>query len=525
MEGGCVEFCAHSPHDAPVFDQDGNVVGTDPIFPVSRPPPQHPPLLFESAFWPQRGQWVSVDHASVAQPSADCVDQRVVHTFFSASSSKGGWKVSIASAFQPTAGVSSLRHTELLTASGKISGTQGRSIADLDVTVGISERMPESSWDVYDGGVGDGELPSTSNVDWEFEGEIDAGDIGDTMNEDFGVVGRDLQLPVFRSDPVLVKGGLGAIDSVSMLQESRADDARSRAQRRGSQRDDPQEFQKHVAQVTAGKPHWWAAWSRTMVGKHTTCSIGVGDSVVTETVGGSAGGEAGLVEGQSNTSKHNAEVTNAEASQKKLPSGGEHFKPGVVVVEDANIHKKLPYMGISMPLGTRLSERIKNRIWQHEFVDVFKLLHRDIQAKEGFKEEEWELARRPRVPRNIENWTAAFFIYASVYCEKHQDRAIAMFKYMDIIRKAYLHFIGFAWLSYDEDFRARVSIFHDKPWGEVDQELWIQWMSSHISLQRPIRQVVCRSRSRRGGMAWQGSQSNFWGLLEFQSGHMHETVL
>lgn len=74
-----------------------------------------------------------------------------------------------------------------------------------------------------------------------------------------------------------------------------------------------------------------------------------------------------------------------------------------MVVEDANFHKKLPYMGISMPLGTRLSERIKNRIWQHEFVDVFKLLHRDIQAKEGFKEEEWELARRPRVPRNIEN--------------------------------------------------------------------------------------------------------------------------
>lgn len=74
---------------------------------------------------------------------------------------------------------------------------------------------------------------------------------------------------------------------VSMLHESRADDARSRAQQRGHrQRDDPQEFQKHVAQLTAGKPHWWAAWSRPMVGKRTTCSIGVGDSVVTETVWG-----------------------------------------------------------------------------------------------------------------------------------------------------------------------------------------------------------------------------------------------
>ncbi|XP_078515108.1 uncharacterized protein LOC144773922 [Lissotriton helveticus] len=56
----------------------------------------------------------------------------------------------------------------------------------------------------------------------------------------------------------------------------------------------------------------------------------------------------------------------------------------------------------------------------------------------------------------MENWTSAFLIYASVYCQKYLDRAVALFKYMDIIRKAQMQFGGFAWLSYDEEFRARV---------------------------------------------------------------------
>ncbi|KAJ1181523.1 hypothetical protein NDU88_006730 [Pleurodeles waltl] len=111
-----------------------------------------------------------------------------------------------------------------------------------------------------------------------------------------------------------------------------------------------------------------------------------------------------------------------------------------------------------MPLGSHVVEKMKARIWKHEYVDVFRLLHRDIQAKEGSKEEEWELARRPRVPITMDNWTSAFLIYASIYCKKYADRAIAMFKYKDIIRKAQMHFGGFAWLSYDEEFRARVSV-------------------------------------------------------------------
>ncbi|KAJ1081445.1 hypothetical protein NDU88_001627 [Pleurodeles waltl] len=81
--------------------------------------------------------------------------------------------------------------------------------------------------------------------------------------------------------------------------------------------------------------------------------------------------------------------------------------------------KKLPFMVVSMPFGVHLTQAMKDKICNGEFVDVFQLLHREIQAKEGLKEEEWELARRPKVTTSTENWMSAFFIIASVYCERH----------------------------------------------------------------------------------------------------------
>ena len=73
--------------------------------------------------------------------------------------------------------------------------------------------------------------------------------------------------------------------------------------------------------------------------------------------------------------------------------------------ERGNHLKKLPHMGIAMSLEFHLSQKTKKKIWNHEYTDVFSLLHSDLQSKEGSKEEEWELARRLRVPKTIENWT------------------------------------------------------------------------------------------------------------------------
>ena len=69
---------------------------------------------------------------------------------------------------------------------------------------------------------------------------------------------------------------------------------------------------------------------------------------------------------------------------------------------------------------------------------MLKLLHRALRAKEASKEEEYELARCPRVPTTIESWTAVFLIHASMYCEKFPERTVALFKYTDVMSKAHI---------------------------------------------------------------------------------------
>ena len=147
--------------------------------------------------------------------------------------------------------------------------------------------------------------------------------------------------------------------------------------------------------------------------------------------------------------------------------------------ESAEIRiKKLPYMGIAKPLGAHLMASSKEKIWRGEYVEMLKLLHRELRAKEGTKEEEYELARRPRVPLTIENWTSAFLIYASVYCERFPERSVALLKCMDVIRKAQITYGGYAWVHYDEEFRARLSEDADGHWGELDSDLYMHTMNA-----------------------------------------------
>ena len=87
-------------------------------------------------------------------------------------------------------------------------------------------------------------------------------------------------------------------------------------------------------------------------------------------------------------------------------------------------------------------ESAKEKIWSGEYIEVFKLLHWELRAKEGSKEEEYELVKRPRVPVIIEKLTAAFLFYASMYCEKVPECSMALFKYMDMIRKVHITYGG-----------------------------------------------------------------------------------
>ena len=58
---------------------------------------------------------------------------------------------------------------------------------------------------------------------------------------------------------------------------------------------------------------------------------------------------------------------------------------------------------------------------------------------------------------SIDKWLSAFAVYCTVLLTSFPQRAVEMFSYQEIIRSAQRKFAGFAWLSYDIDFRRKAA--------------------------------------------------------------------
>ena len=132
-------------------------------------------------------------------------------------------------------------------------------------------------------------------------------------------------------------------------------------------------------------------------------------------------------------------------------------------------------------LGADVAGNTKEKIWQGEYVELGMLVRKD--AGRGDDSPTFSLAPtggslllRPqnKIPQieEIEKWTSAFMIYASILLERHPTRARELLKYMDIIRSI-TRFGGFNWRSYDVQFRLRQARQPHRSWAVIDTELWL----------------------------------------------------
>lgn len=96
----------------------------------------------------------------------------------------------------------------------------------------------------------------------------------------------------------------------------------------------------------------------------------------------------------------------------------------------------------SSPLGFHLASTVKEKIWRDEFIDLLSLLPTSKEFLKQEKDKNEEDRRRP-VARNFFNWLQAFFIYASILCEKFPERSVGLFHHIDTILEAYKSFRGF----------------------------------------------------------------------------------
>ena len=138
------------------------------------------------------------------------------------------------------------------------------------------------------------------------------------------------------------------------------------------------------------------------------------------------------------------------------------------------------------PLHLTVTPDVKSKICSGKFVDFSLLLSKNYQSLEddsqkklqGFQDDEGNLTFKSVKPKkstlSIDQWSSAFITYMSVYLTMHADDLQGMLSYAELIRGAARdHPDSVAWRLYDEHFRSKKASDPLRPWGMIDNQLWL----------------------------------------------------
>lgn len=102
---------------------------------------------------------------------------------------------------------------------------------------------------------------------------------------------------------------------------------------------------------------------------------------------------------------------------------------------------------------------------------MFSLLQVQPELVERVVEPLWhqEVVKRRKINKN---WLNGYIIYASVVLQMYPNKAVALFKYLDIINWVFRDYTGLAWTSDDEHFMLRASLDPVLDWRVPQWELW-----------------------------------------------------
>ena len=78
---------------------------------------------------------------------------------------------------------------------------------------------------------------------------------------------------------------------------------------------------------------------------------------------------------------------------------------------------------------------------------------------------------------NIDKWSDAFLIFASIYLQQFPDKVQQLLKYMAAIRDAASKYPVVMWHTYEEQFQMHQSL-HISDWGKINPDLWMRTMTS-----------------------------------------------
>ena len=145
------------------------------------------------------------------------------------------------------------------------------------------------------------------------------------------------------------------------------------------------------------------------------------------------------------------------------------------------------FVSSDIPIDMSVSDRLKTKIWAHEYVDFGLLLNSKkehasfhlclskdaTQSSPGQSLITLEPNQKSKHINSIDMWVSAYQIFVGVYTQKYPVEAPLLMKYGEVIRD--LAARGYNWRYYDENFRyLRQKEPKAYSWGSVHWELWIR---------------------------------------------------
>ena len=173
---------------------------------------------------------------------------------------------------------------------------------------------------------------------------------------------------------------------------------------------------------------------------------------------------------------------------------------------------QVQFTSVSVPLTSRVSSKIKAKIWANEYINFGSLLS-DSPQHEG----KYSLSMSPSVAgsssqpqltlepchvskkiANISQWVSAFNVFVSVYAERFNNYTPQLMKYCEVVRD--LASKGGDWHLYDEQFRyVRQSAPEQYPWDRIHWELWLRASNTFRKPQpQPTNHVFVLNSFRKG---------------------------
>ena len=185
----------------------------------------------------------------------------------------------------------------------------------------------------------------------------------------------------------------------------------------------------------------------------------------------------------------------ATDAQSGCPQGEEliplpiHFKP-----------TPRPLRTTAAPLGQTVPLAIKQKIWEHKYVELADLIHPHkssdytlaLSTEDG--QPQFRLATKKRKQLTEREWSQAMDVFIAIYTEKYPDQTNAMLTYARNVRDLMSNRANWAW--YDTQFRADREFTHC-PWDEMRQDLELRAFRPNQAIHDPTFRNTQTNHSTR----------------------------